>query len=561
MKLNMKIFLFLFGLSLLAVGVISLSSFAINNSKNEVNVLIEKDLLFLSNTKEIYTQGLQRGQAVRNIILNPNDKKAKENFDAASDVSLKIADDLTSMAGDYGLNDQINSLITLTEKDIQLQEQAIAETQNDKEIALKLITEEETPVWRNFKEEYFSIEKEIMKTFELNQKENNNMMEFFLNLIYILLAIFVIVSVLLFIFMRKIITVPITTLSGNVNRLANGDLTIEPVDTKSKDEIGILITSFNKMIMDFRKMVSQVKDSAENVAAASEELTASAEQSAKASEMISLATQQAAAGSEDQLKGVSEAASSIEQMSAGIQQASASSMEVSRISENASKASENGMIAVEAVVKQMGEINETVNGLATIITGLGERSKEIGEIVVLITNISAQTNLLALNAAIEAARAGEHGKGFAVVADEVRKLAEQSAASAQQISQLIGDIQNETVSAVNSMDSGTAKVNEGIEKTKLVSDSFQEIEKAINQVTGNTQEVSATMEELSAASTQIVHAIEIVKETAETGAEMNESNSAITQEQLAAMEEISASATSLSQLSEELQQSVSKFRI
>jgi methyl-accepting chemotaxis protein len=377
----------------------------------------------------------------------------------------------------------------------------------------------------------------------------------------ILSIIFLVASGIIVAFIVSRTTRPIVLLTKASQQISSGDLRLGEIKIKTKDELAFLGNSFNLMVKNLRNIILQVSTNAEQIAAASEELTASAEQSAKASELISISTQIGANDSEEQLKSVQEAASSIEQMSASIQQTSASSMEVTKISNNASNASKLGVSTVHAVVKQMDEISETVQDISTIINTLGTRSEEIGQIVSIISGISAQTNLLALNAAIEAARAGEHGKGFAVVADEVRKLAEQSAVSAHQISDLITEIQKETTYAVQSMSNGTKKVNEGINRSHNVSESFKEIEKVITFITGNTQEVSATMEELAAVSQQIVHSIEVVKKAAERGVEVNENNSSATQEQLATMEEITASATSLSLLAEELQNSVGIFKI
>lgn len=209
----------------------------------------------------------------------------------------------------------------------------------------------------------------------------------------------------------------------------------------------------------------------------------------------------------------------------------------------------------------MNSINQTVTGLANVVKGLGERSKQIGQIIEVITGIAEQTNLLALNAAIEAARAGENGRGFAVVADEVRKLAEQSAQSAQQISMLITAIQQETNEAVQSMEMATKEASNGIVVIHTAGESFVEIKNAIEEVAVQIQEVSASVQQMSAGAEQIVQSMQLVSKIAESAASGTQEVSAATEEQLASMQEISASAVSLSKMAEELQQLIQKFKI
>ncbi|BCJ86548.1 hypothetical protein skT53_15330 [Effusibacillus dendaii] len=222
---------------------------------------------------------------------------------------------------------------------------------------------------------------------------------------------------------------------------------------------------------------------------------------------------------------------------------------------------EEGNQAIRTAISQMNSIQNTVSGLAKVITGLGERSQEIGQIVEAITSIASQTNLLALNAAIEAARAGEHGRGFAVVADEVRKLAEQSSISAQQISELIATIQEETNKAVESMERGTKEVSEGITAVNLAGESFEQIGHSITDVSSQMQEVSAASKQMSTNSQQVIKSIDTISEITESTAAGAQNVSAASEEQLATMEEITASANALAQMAEELQKIVMKFKV
>lgn len=192
---------------------------------------------------------------------------------------------------------------------------------------------------------------------------------------------------------------------------------------------------------------------------------------------------------------------------------------------------------------------------------VAERSNEIERINEVITNIAGQTNLLALNAAIEAARAGEHGKGFAVVAAEVRKLAEQSAQSAEQIAALVTLIQNETKQTTESIDSALAEVKEGMDVTTKAGTSFATINKTVTDLAAQIKEVTATVEELSIGTAQVTQAVFEVNGVAEEAASSTQNAAAATEEQLASMEEITASSTALASLAQELQESIQRFKV
>ncbi|MGG3921768.1 methyl-accepting chemotaxis protein, partial [Geobacillus thermodenitrificans] len=207
------------------------------------------------------------------------------------------------------------------------------------------------------------------------------------------------------------------------------------------------------------------------------------------------------------------------------------------------------------------KVNGTVEQLAEVIKGLGRRSEQIGSIIEAIRNIAAQTNLLALNAAIEAARAGEHGRGFAVVADEVRKLAEQSAESARQIAELIAAIQEETAHAVQSMESVVNEVTAGTGVIRTSGETFSQIRAAVDEVAKQIRDVSASVSEMAASSEQIVRSVQLVADVAESTSAGTQEVSAATEEQLASMEEISASAASLSKMADDLQAIVRKFSL
>jgi methyl-accepting chemotaxis protein len=314
------------------------------------------------------------------------------------------------------------------------------------------------------------------------------------------------------------VTGPVNGLQKTAVVAASGDLTVD-IAVKSKDEIGTLAESFKTMILQMRELVSQITEKAGAVAGSAQQLNSS--------------SQQTTASANENAATMSEISSTVEQLTLNVQR-------ISTDSETAANFARKGDVGIAKINDQMNKISGASGGAARVITGLNQKSQEISQIVELITGIADQTNLLALNAAIEAARAGEQGRGFAVVAEEVRKLAEQSAAAAKEIYTLINDMQLETQRAVDTMAGGEREVEAGTSVVKEVGGNFKEIINAVEGLTSQIEEVAAASEQMSAGVENVA---------------------ASTEEQTAAMEEVSASAETLSMLAEELNQLVGKFKV
>lgn len=385
------------------------------------------------------------------------------------------------------------------------------------------------------------------------------------NRAFIIILVVTVISFLiaLFIafFIASMISRPIQKMNASALLIANGDLTGETITLKNKDELGTLATSFNTMTGNLRAMIQSVSMTSEQVAASSEELLASAEQNTKASEQISETVEELAVGTTDQVSMVKNSSQAMSEMAAGSEQIAQLAQNVSVLAIDAANQSAEGNKIIRQAVEQMGSVRTSISSLTGLVTGLGERSAEIGSITGVINNIANQTNLLALNAAIEAARAGEHGRGFAVVAGEVRKLAEESSISAQKITDLVQLIQEDTNHAVQAVKVNSSETEAGIEIVTAAGEAFEHISEAVNKVADEIQEVSAGSEEMSASTDEVVRYIEQISSIAGEASGGVHNVSAATEEQLASMEEIAASAEFLSKMAEELQGQINKFKV
>lgn len=362
-------------------------------------------------------------------------------------------------------------------------------------------------------------------------------------------------------FIAAMISRPIQKMNASALLIANGDLTGETITLKNKDELGTLAASFNTMTGNLRLMIQSVSMTSEQVAASSEELLASAEQNTKASEQISETVEELASGTSNQVKMVNNSSQAMSEMADGSEQIALLAQSVSVLAVDAANQSAEGNKVIRQAVDQMGSVRTSISSLTELVTGLGERSAEIGSITGVINTIASQTNLLALNAAIEAARAGEHGRGFAVVAGEVRKLAEESSKSAQKITDLVQLIQNDTNHAILAVKVNSNETEAGIEIVTAAGEAFEHIYEAVNRVADDIQGVTAGSEEMSASADEVVGYISQISSIAGEASGGVHNVSAATEEQLASMEEIAASAEFLSKMAEELQGQINKFKV
>ncbi len=330
---------------------------------------------------------------------------------------------------------------------------------------------------------------------------------------------------------RQIVT-PIRRLRELAEKVADGDLTVS-VDSTSKDEVGQLTLAINTMVSDLAGTVRQVMDAASVVASATTEISAGA--------------QAMATGTERQSAQAGEVASAVEEMSKSVLDNSRNAAATADTATKARQVAEKGGKAVEETMHGMRRIADKVGRSAGMVQALGSFSDQIGEIVSVIDEIADQTNLLALNAAIEAARAGEQGRGFAVVADEVRKLAERTTRATKEIGTMIKKIQDDTAEAVRAMNEGTREVASGIQLADQAGTALQQIIENTLKVTDMVAQIASASEEQSSTSEEIARNVESI--------------SGVAQETASGTHEIAKASEDLNSQTESLQRLMSRFKL
>lgn len=370
-------------------------------------------------------------------------------------------------------------------------------------------------------------------------------------------------GILVSFYLTKQIGEPVQKITMEIDRMAAGNFSCNDnsILNKRRDEFGDVAHSLFKMKVNLKELILNVQGKMELLAAYSRELHVSAEQSAQASAQVADSVMQMASGTDKQALAIQATLIVVEKSAKDIQFVADHAQHAGGSSTRATTAAVEGGKLIISAQRQMLSIQETVGSSAQVVGKLGDRSKQIGQIVDTITGIAGQTNLLALNAAIEAARAGEQGRGFAVVAEEVRKLAEQSQSAAKLIGALISEIQSETTQAVLAMDDGTEEVKIG---AKVVADAglaFENIIELIKGVTNQVMEISQAGRQVLAGSQDIVEGVHGTNLVTQEVAEQTQIVSAATEEQTASMEEIAATSRALTYMAEELQDALCKFKV
>ncbi len=388
----------------------------------------------------------------------------------------------------------------------------------------------------------------------------------FINANIIFIAI-IILSLIIGALLGWLITKQISSrLKGIVSYLqiiAKGDFSakISQEYILDKSEFGYVAKAVNDMSNNIRLLLTESLHTVEQLSASSQELTASSEQSAQASNQVAGSITHIAQVAETQLVLSNKTTNIVQQISAAIEQVTANSQTMAESAEKTFETANTGEKNIDHAVHQIKVIEEKTNDTLAVINDLEEKSKQIGQIIDVISSISGQTNLLALNAAIEAARAGEAGKGFAVVADEVRKLAEQSQNATTQITDLINEVQQKTVNAVNFMSDNKKQVDTGTSVVTAAGDSFGQILIMIRDMTHQIREISAAIEEVTGHTQNVVDSVQNIDKETKKASNEAQNISAAAEEQSASSEEIASASQGLSKLAVALQTNINKFKI
>jgi methyl-accepting chemotaxis protein len=342
--------------------------------------------------------------------------------------------------------------------------------------------------------------------------------------------------------------------------LRNCDLRVS-AEIFSEDEFGMLANSYNLTINKFNTLIARIQKSAKVLAQSAHSLSDNALKSSGGTDIIVSKIENVSLQSQNQRNEIESMTMTMNKLSGNITETSALLNTLAQSASESVEKAKEGSISIEKAVAHMDMIEETVNSSATVVSALGERSDEIGRIVETISGISSQTNLLALNAAIEAARAGEQGKGFAVVAGEVKKLAGESRAAAEEIAKLITSIQEETYKAVESMNNGKDKVKTGSDVVRDSGSAFNELAEISVKNYEQLQGVTNTMRDMSSQTADIVTLTHNMEKKKKKVAESSMSVVATTEEQAAATFEISEASKSLDHIAQEMLNSIHQFTI
>lgn len=349
-------------------------------------------------------------------------------------------------------------------------------------------------------------------------------------IVVMIIALFL--SVLVVVQVNKNVVGAVRAVADVVHNVAEGDFT-QAIPKTSNDEIGKLADDINEMVESLKQALQQVAESGATIASATTQISSS--------------TEEMSAGAQEQTSQAGEVASAVEEMTKTIIENSRNATQTAETAKKAKNTAEEGGVIVQNTIEGMRRIADVVRRSAETVQNLGRSSDQIGEIISVIDDIADQTNLLALNAAIEAARAGEQGRGFAVVADEVRKLAERTTKATKEIATMIRQIQTETKGAVESMAEGTQKVDEGIALADKAGNALEKIVDISQQVTDMVNQIAAASEQQSSASEQISKNIEAI--------------STVTQQTASGIQQIAHSAEDLNRLTEQLRELLAKFKL
>ena len=553
------------------IGFISLTVFLLISSitsffqfkliQGQLEEVLDGQVVKIQLSDDIQRMVSSQGLFLRAYILDDdpnNESQLKEN-------EVQLSKTITNLASivntDYG-RDIMKQIDELHKQLLKHSQEAIQAFKNgDKNLAIFYINENYSDISMDIYTLSTEYKEYQQKQLAKIDEEAKHTVSRALIISVIMLILSGMVGLYFMNFVKNSVVVPLRKVINTADAIAQGDLTVTDVHHQSKDEIGTLATAVNTLKLNLNNLVQNIQDSASHLSAASEELSASTEEVSATSTEVAQRVQETASHLTASSASSKQSAVAMDETSVGVQRIAEATQSLHQNAVTMTNTANDGGQTVETAKQQMMKISDSTSRIAELTNKLSKQSEEIGQITKVITAITDQTNLLALNAAIEAARAGEHGKGFAVVADEVRKLAEESNKSAGQIVALTNDIQTDTRNVADAVNEGLSSVKDGVMMINNAGDAFYSITTSIRDFTDQIEDISATSEQISASAEEVAASVTEIANSADLSANNAQMIAGAIDEQASTIQQVNAVAVELSESAQQLQSLLQHFKV
>lgn len=544
------------------IAIITITGFTqLYSIKNTYNQILVDRVAKVSEIKDVQYAVAMQGLYIRSYALNP-EQGTLDNLKGQQDVISKKIEDLAPKFKTKQMKQELNNVQQNQEKFLA-SVQSVIDMVNKKKLgkAIDIMKNETRPANEAILASVNTIVDHETKQINTGKQNAEGMAHDGIITMMTVSLIAFIVAIVSGLYITRKITKPLIALKEAATTIAQGDLTEPDIIVKTKDEVHSLAQSFNTMKRSLQSLISNVMTNVEQTTAAAEELTASTDEVATTSQDVAKQLEAINEGANSAAETGKESAYAVEETANSVQMIASSTQEVHSGAVEAQEVANQGNLTLQTTYKQLKVIQESSSDTKDKIRKLSQQSEKIGNITKVITAITDQTNLLALNAAIEAARAGEHGKGFAVVADEVRKLAEESKKSAEEIVSLTNIIHTDTIDAEKAVEVTVSNVNDGVGLIQEAQKSFNAILTSVDTMAQKLEQVSAATQQVSAATEEVSASVQEISHAANTAASSTELVAAATEEQAATIGEINSVAKSLTENAINLQEQVKQFKV